>query len=305
MDQCKNIYSKKEIWIGLKNFSEGILAVIITDNSNADVDEKEAREYLLGKGLDFRLSVIVLSDGNSFYDYNKNYSKVVVDINNPRIIYCDLGLEVFGNISAEIIRRNKNSGIRNVSKYTVTVSLIAINIVVFIISALMTTNFVKNLSIDDYTLAILGAKYTPLINQGQWWRLFTCMFLHGGLIHIAVNMYSLYSIGTQIEEIYGRYKYLIIYIISGLTASLFSYYLSPNSLSVGASGAIFGLLGAILAFAIKERERMDKGVIGNIIITIAFNLYLGTAVLSNIDNYAHVGGFIGGLIVAGICLIKK
>lgn len=302
IDQCKSIYSKRDIWIGLKNFSEGILSVIITDNENADNDEKEAREYLLGKGLNFRLSVIVLSDGNYFYDYNKNYSKVVVDIKSPKIIYCDSGVEALGNISVELIRRDKAKRNGAISKAGITVLIIAINIVVFIISGIMSDNF---FNINNLVLVTLGAKYTPYINQGEWWRLFTCMFLHGGFIHIAVNMYSLYSIGSQIEMIFGKLKYVVIYILSGISSSLFSYYLSPSPLSVGASGAIFGLLGAILAFAIKERDRMDKGVIGSIIITVVVNLYLGISVLENIDNYAHIGGFIGGIIVSTICLIKK
>ena len=139
-----------------------------------------------------------------------------------------------------------------------------------------------------------GAKSNILIEQGQVWRLLTCAFLHSGLVHIACNMYSLYIIGPQIQQIYGTKKYLIIYIISCITSSLLSYFMSPNSISVGASGGIFGLMGALLAFAIIERHTIQKKYISSLIQIIVINLFIGLSI-KNIDNFGHIGGLIGGI----------
>lgn len=151
--------------------------------------------------------------------------------------------------------------------------------------------------IDSMTLLEMGAKYNPLISRGEVWRLFTAAFLHGGILHLACNMYSLYAVGTQVERIYGKVKYIIIYILSALGASVLSYLLAPRSLSVGASGAIFGVLGAILVFVIKEKNKLSKGALGNILSVIALNLYIGFTI-PNIDNYAHIGGLIVGIIIS-------
>ena len=174
--------------------------------------------------------------------------------------------------------------------YKVTYTLIALNIVIFILSAIFSKNI---LSIDTYVLINMGAKVNELINHGQVWRLLTCAFLHGGIMHIAFNMYALKIIGSEVEYAYGRKKYLIIYFISALGGSAFSYIFSPYSISVGASGAIFGLLGAMLVFGYKNKERIGKGYMMNIIQVLVINILIGVT-LSNIDNFAHLGGAIAG-----------
>lgn len=190
----------------------------------------------------------------------------------------------------------------------VTYSIIGINIIMFIISVLLSmkspippSSYIMD--IDNYTLVTLGAKYNPFIIQGQWYRLFTCMFLHGGLIHVAVNMYSLYSLGTLVERLYGKYKYILVYIFSGIVASLFSFIFSPG-ISVGASGAIFGLLGIIFTFSIKERKRIGTGFLMNIVSNLLINLYIGMT-LPNIDNYAHLGGLLSGMAIGALVSINK
>lgn len=113
---------------------------------------------------------------------------------------------------------------------------------VYLISAMLSKSIVD---IDSMTLLEMGAKYNPLISRGEVWRLFTAAFLHGGILHLACNMYSLYAVGTQVERIYGKVKYIIIYILS----------------------------------------------------VIALNLYIGFTI-PNIDNYAHIGGLIVGIIIS-------
>ncbi|WP_157453669.1 rhomboid family intramembrane serine protease [Clostridium sartagoforme] len=149
------------------------------------------------------------------------------------------------------------------------------------------------IDINIYTLIQMGAKVNILINRGEIYRLITSTFLHGGIMHILFNMSALNIIGKEVEYIYGSKKYILIYILSALSGSLFSYLFNPNSVSVGASGAIFGLLGAMLVFGLKEKNKIGKQYVKNILETLAINVIIGITI-SNIDNYAHLGGLIMG-----------
>lgn len=117
-------------------------------------------------------------------------------------------------------------------------------------------------------------------------------------------MYSLYVTGSQVELIYGKWKYIIIYFTSAIGSSFLSYLFAPRSLSVGASGAIFGVFGALLVFAIKEKNKLSKGTIGNLLAVIGLNLYIGLTI-PNIDNYGHIGGLITGIVISLILSINK
>lgn len=145
-------------------------------------------------------------------------------------------------------------------------------------------------------LVRLGAKVTPLIAAGQYWRLFTCMFLHIGLTHLAFNGYALAVVGTDLERIVGWRRFVAIYLLSGLLGSLASYAFSP-SLAAGASGAIFGVIGALAAFFALHRERLGawgRSRLANMIFLIAINLFFGFT-QPGIDNLAHLGGLLSGL----------
>ena len=123
-------------------------------------------------------------------------------------------------------------------------------------------------------------------------------------MHILFNMGALNIIGKEVEAIYGAKKYLIIYFLSALGGNIFSYLMSPESISVGASGAIFGLLGAMLVFGLKERDKIGKRYARNIIETIAINVVIGLTI-SNIDNFAHLGGLIAGGLISFILSKRK
>jgi len=145
-------------------------------------------------------------------------------------------------------------------------------------------------------LVRLGAKVTPLIAGGQYWRLLTSMFLHIGLAHLVFNGYALVAVGTDLERILGWRKFLVIYLLCGLLGSLVSYALSPN-LAAGASGAIFGVIGALAAFFALHRERLGawgRSRLANIAFLITINLFFGFT-QKGIDNYAHLGGLLSGL----------
>lgn len=146
------------------------------------------------------------------------------------------------------------------------------------------------------TLVRMGAKVTPLIAAGEYWRLFTSMFLHIGLMHLVFNGYALIVIGTEVERLFGPGRFLAIYLLSGLFGSLASYAFNVN-LAAGASGAIFGLVGALAAFFILHRERLGtwgRTRLANIAFLIAINLFLGFT-QTGIDNLAHIGGLLAGL----------
>jgi len=150
-------------------------------------------------------------------------------------------------------------------------------------------------STNTEVLVLLGAKVTPLIAAGEYWRLFTAMFLHIGLTHLFFNGYALLAIGTELERLFGWTRFVIVYFVSGLFGSLASYAFS-YSLSAGASGAIFGIVGALAAFFMLHRDRLGawgRTRLANIAFLIAINLFLGFT-QPGIDNLGHMGGLVSG-----------
>jgi rhomboid protease GluP len=151
------------------------------------------------------------------------------------------------------------------------------------------------MEIDMRTLFDFGAKYPPALAAGQWWRLVTAGFLHGGLIHILMNSWSFLTLGSLAEDAFGASRMLVIYFCSTVFGFYLSYRLSP-SLSIGASAAIFGLIGAMIAISIKEPVRfghMRRTFIGWAMFGVVY-VFMGL----RIDNYAHLGGFMAGFATA-------
>lgn len=214
------------------------------------------------------------------------------DIKNG-LIYNEEGVELFNKITYDINEHNKRdaSKIEKVfsSKFPmITYLLIAINILLYIIPIMFGS---YNSIINKFCI------YGPDIRAGEYYRLITGIFLHGNIIHLAFNCYSLYVIGTQIESFYGKFKYLLIYFFSGLCGSLFSILFNQNVASIGASGAIFGLLGSLVYFGYYYRVYLGNVVKSQIIPLIIMNLILGF-ILTGVDNFAHIGGLLGGFIIS-------
>nr|WP_227001966.1 rhomboid family intramembrane serine protease [Brochothrix thermosphacta] len=157
-------------------------------------------------------------------------------------------------------------------------------------------------STNTYVLALFGAKINELIVAGEWWRFITPAFIHIGMTHLLMNMVSLFILGTMVEKIFGGWRFLIIYFVSGLTGVIASFVYS-DSLSAGASGAIFGLFGALLYLIIKKPQIYWKTLGVNVLLLLGINLVYGF-VVSSVDQYAHIGGLIGGLLAAYIVAIK-
>ncbi len=187
-------------------------------------------------------------------------------------------------------------------------ALLAINIVIFLVPLLfdmVTAIGGRPANLTEYVLA-LGAKDNAAIKLGgQYYRFLTAMFLHGSLLHIGFNAYSLYVLGPETERIYGTARFLALYFLAGLAGGIASYALSPNP-SVGASGAIFGLIGGMAAFYYISRKllgEISRQQLGSLITIVMINLFIGFS-SPNIDNYAHIGGLIGGAL-AGLLLAPR
>ncbi|MCP3741402.1 rhomboid family intramembrane serine protease [Rossellomorea sp. BNER] len=148
------------------------------------------------------------------------------------------------------------------------------------------------------TLIKYGAKYNPLIIEGEWWRFITPMFLHIGFVHLLMNTLALYFLGSAVERIFGRGRFLFIYLFSGIVGTLASFVFTSN-LSAGASGAIFGCFGALLYFGATHPSTFFRTMGMNVIAVIILNLILGFTI-PGIDNAGHIGGLIGGFLATGI-----
>lgn len=153
------------------------------------------------------------------------------------------------------------------------------------------------LDVDPRTLFDFGAKYTSAILSGQWWRLVTAGFLHGGLMHIAMNSWVLMDLGAQVEETYGSSRLLIFYFFSTITGFAASAWWNPG-LSIGASAGILGLIGAMIAVGMRHQTAMGAAIKAFYIRWAVYGLLLGLLPFLAIDNAAHLGGLAGGFGIA-------
>ncbi|HRX01561.1 MAG: rhomboid family intramembrane serine protease [Anaerolineae bacterium] len=184
------------------------------------------------------------------------------------------------------------------SKPRWTYVLIGINVAVFL--AMTAYGLLNGLGLNGTQstriLVLFGAQQNQLVASGDFYRLFTSMFIHIGIIHLAFNTWALYVIGMGLERLYGGSRYLVIYILSGLGGSLVSYVLAPASVSAGASGAIFGLIGAEIAFFYRHRKTFGQASqqqLRSLLMVAGINLVFGFT-FPGINNYAHIGGLIFG-----------
>jgi membrane associated rhomboid family serine protease len=191
----------------------------------------------------------------------------------------------------------------------VTNILIAINVVVYVVLLILSTSAGAGLgqlgSIDQNVIINAGAQVNLLVAQGQVWRIFTAMFLHFNLIHIGLNMLTLFLIGGFVEMFYGKWRYLVIYLGSGIVGGIVTYFvMPPATLAAGASGAIFGVFGALGMFYIMNRQALGRygaGQITNWLFWLGLNLVFGFSV-PGIGIWDHIGGLVAGMILAGLLM---
>jgi rhomboid protease GluP len=184
--------------------------------------------------------------------------------------------------------------------YFITPLLIYANTGVFIAMVIAGFGFI---SFDSPDLLKWGANYGPATRGGEWWRLLTNIFMHGGFLHLFANMYGLLLVGIFLEPLLGRATYLIAYLLTGILASCASLWWYDATVSVGASGAIFGMYGIFLAFLLTKVFPPDfsKAFLASTIVFIGFNLLMGLT--GGIDNAAHIGGLLSGFVL-GLLLYK-
>lgn len=181
-------------------------------------------------------------------------------------------------------------------KEPVTASLVVLNLIAFFISEIMGG------SQDTQVMLEAGAAYTPFIlEKGEYYRLFTCMFLHFGIEHLLNNMLILFVIGGRLERTLGKLRLVIIYILGGLGGNIISMFLEMKNMdyhvSAGASGAVFAVMGALLYVVIRHKGRVEDLSAKQIVFMAALSLYFGFT-STGVDNAAHVGGLLVGAFLA-------
>lgn len=200
------------------------------------------------------------------------------------------GFELFMKLTKEIGEKNDKEAKKAEDVFTkkdpiITKIIMLINLVVYVLSIIYGSDFI---------ISRFGNN-ASLIQSGEYYRLITSAFVHVNIIHLLCNMYALYIIGMQIENFFGKFKYSVVYLVSALTGSLLSIMFNTNSYSIGASGAVFGLLGALLYFGYHYRVYLDTVIKSQIIPIIILNLGIGF-MIPGIDNACHIGGLIGGIL---------
>lgn len=305
-----------EIW--LENLDNDIPLIRINTNyihNNEQLESDQRKVSIIRKTIKkktFSINMNVLNllvnarDEVSVIEDNNIFSinvHTIGDLKKNKFIS-----EYFPNFKDEVISKNANYGdifemteelnrktlendnalsrvfLRHDTPY-ITYIIMFINIVMFL------------LSIVDYTGIIdMFANYYVNVKNGEVYRLITYSFVHANLLHLFFNMYALYFIGPQVEKYYGKISYLVIYLGSALIGGLFTTVLT-NAVSVGASGSIFGLFGAMVYFGYKYRNVLDDFLRSGIIPVLLLNLFLGF-IVPGIDVYGHIGGLLGGLLLS-------
>lgn len=294
-----DLYRTKQIIKKIKKkmflFKVPSLSIFVNLGDNVDINNNDS-------------TYIKLANLTKFDDI-KNYDFIIKTFPNILEVEQDnkQGVELFVKLTNDINQKNKQENdkaeeVFSKKKPIITYALLFINLLLFVITALESNNLFE---IDMNVLYKYGGLVsTDYLNGFSYIRIITSGFLHAGLLHLLFNMYALYVIGPQLESFFGKTKYIIIYLGSIIFGNLLSLlFLNGNYISCGASGAIFGLLGALVYFGYHYRVYLSDVIKSQIIPLIVINLIIGLCV-SNINIIAHIGGLIGGVLVAKAVGVK-
>lgn len=282
-----NKFRAKQIVKKLKmktfSFKMNILSIYV--NLGDNVDELEIND---NDNKSFKINTM------KDLEKNKEIKEIYPDI-VEKTKHKEKGIDLLFKITDDINQNNERRGkimdkIFSSKKPIITYILIFLCIIMFFVSEGYTENF--------YMLIKYGAINGQLVKNGDIYRLITYMFLHGGIIHIFLNMYSLYVVGPRVEDFFGKWKFALIYLISGIGSGLLSIGLGDYT-SVGASGAIFGLFGALIYFGNNYRGYIGAMIKSQVVPIVIYNLLMGFFI-PGIDMWGHVGGLITGLITANM-----
>lgn len=295
-----DIYRTKQIMRTIKkkmfSFNMNALSIFLNLGDNVHLKENEIKN----------IDCIELKN---ISDINK-YSFVVESFPNINELdkVTEQGLELFMKLTEEINEKNKEDAkkadeVFSKKRPIITYALIISNIIMFIMTLIAGGNL---FDMDATLLYEFGGlvNYNLMDSPIEFYRLITSMFLHGGVIHLLFNLYSLYILGPQLESFFGKVKYLIIYLVSGIIGGLVSMVFQPDGLvSIGASGAIFGLIGSFLYFGYHYRVYFGTVIKSQIIPLLILNILIGL-MSSGINLAAHMGGLLGGLLISKAVGIK-
>lgn len=194
---------------------------------------------------------------------------------------------------------------KSTPRYFVALTLIGLNVAVFALMALTGVPLLNPMGRQPtvWQLFDWGANYGPATLNGQWWRLLSSTFIHGGIIHLALNMQCLWQLGRLTERLYGNWAFLLLYILSGLGGSVASLLWNPLTFSVGASGAIFGVAGGLVAFLYLGKLPLSRAatrsILSSTVVFVGYSLFFGF-INPGIDNAAHIGGLAIGALVGAL-----
>ena len=308
-----------EVWLENKKNSYSIVRIVTKHIHNKEqydydiVKTKHISKQIKRKIFDFSMNVLSIYLDSEYVDNETKFVSICVNNdkdfkenefikkaykNVDKYKYEKKGFDLLSELTMDISNNNikeneKREQIMKNNKPIITISLIAINIIVFALMYIL-----GNGSENTNTLINFGANFVHLTRAGDYYRLITSAFLHIGIIHLFLNMYSLYILGPAVESFYGRFKYILIYLLSAIFGSLFTVVLSSqNTVAAGASGAIFGLLGALLYFGYNYRGYIGNSIISQIVPIVLINLIFGF-MTPGIGNAAHIGGLIGGYLIS-------
>lgn len=266
------------------SFSMNTLSLFVNLGENVDLNP-----YIHTEDIDCA-SINTIKDFKKYDFIMESFPSIT-----KKTFFKEKGADLFFKITGEITKKNEQESVKaeevfKIKKPIITYILIAINVLIFFFCHMNN--------------GILNSLYLSKDLTGEYYRLITAAFTHYDFFHLLFNMYALYIIGSQIESFYGKKKFLIIYLFSALTASLMSItFMSNNGASLGASGAIFGLFGALLYFGYHYRLYLGTVLKSQIIPLIIFNLLLGF-MITGVDNASHIGGLVGGILISMACGVK-
>lgn len=330
--------AKNEIWLENLESDYGIVRIVtnyIHNDEQFDFDlfkTNQIMKKIKKKTLSVNLKTlsIFLNLGDNVAELKEdqyNFGNIdcikineIDDLNNYKFLtnifpnisvstkFKEKGTELFLKITQDINKKNEEETkqaeeLFKIKKPIMTYILIFINILVFLLMYILGKG-----STNAQTLVDFGGLVPGYVNGThgiyEIYRFITSIFLHNGIIHLVFNMYALYILGPQLESFFGKCKFTIIYLVSGIAGNLLSLlFLTNNTVSVGASGAIFGLMGALLYFGYHYRVYLGTVIKSQIIPIIILNLGLGM-LTKGINNFAHIGGLVGGVLISMILGVK-
>ena len=266
------------------SFNMNTLSLFVNLGDNVDINQ-----YLHTDNIDCA-SIQTIQDFNKYSFITESFPTIT-----KKTTFKEKGADLFLKITGEITKKNEQESIKaeevfKVKRPYITYALLVVNAIIFFLvhwNPQLLNNLVLLKNINS-----------------EYYRIITAAFTHYDIFHLLFNMYALYVIGSQIESFFGKKKYMIIYLFSIITSGLMSITFMPNNgASLGASGAIFGLFGSLIYFGYHYRLYLGTVLRSQVIPLIIFNLLLGF-MITGVDNAAHIGGLIGGILISMACGVK-